>query len=102
MSTAADVSQQSTFSTTIDVAAVLDRLGIQFLDVHDHRAIVIFDGAILNLECREGDLTALERAEITVYDLPMHSNRETENETAATIGVIDDFVEQLDATAQPP
>lgn len=102
MSRAADVSQQCAFSTAIDVTAVLDRLEIQFLDVHDHRAIVIFAGAILNLECREGDLTALERAEIIVYEPPVHSNRDTENESEATIGVIDDFVEQLDATAQPP
>ncbi|QRV17845.1 hypothetical protein JMJ58_23950 (plasmid) [Haloterrigena salifodinae] len=101
MSKAADVSQQCAFPTAIDVTTVLDRLEIQFLDVHDHRVIVIFAGAILNLECHKGDLTALERAEITVYEPPVHNNSDTENETAATSGVIDDFVEQLDAMAQP-
>ena len=95
MSATADVSQQRRFATAIDVTAVMNRLEIQFLDVHDRRAIVIFAGAILNLECREGDLTALEDAEITVYDLPVNSERATDDETAAATELIEEFVERL-------
>ena len=99
MSTAVDVTQQCSFPSPIDVTAVLERLGIQFLDVNERRAIVIFDQAILNLEAQNGRLTALERVEITVYDLPLNDGRETEGESEAAIELIEDFREQLSSTA---
>ncbi|WP_339105853.1 hypothetical protein [Haloterrigena salinisoli] len=100
MSETVDVSQQCAFPSAIDVTAVLDRLEIQFLDVHERRVIVIFAGAILNLECQEGELTALERAEITVYDLPVNSGSTSESEYDTAMELIDDFVDQLHTTSQ--
>lgn len=97
MSETVDVSRQCTFSSPVDITAILDRLEVQFLDVHDRRVIVIFAGAILNLESLEGELTALERARITVYDLPLESNGGTE----AAIELIDDFRNQLVSTTSP-
>lgn len=101
MSKAVDVSQQCTFPSSIDVTSVLDSLEIQFLDVNERRAIVIFAGAILNLESKKGNLTELECAEITVYDLPMNSKRDADTETEAAIELIEDFRNQLFATAEP-
>lgn len=100
MSETVDVSQQCAFPSAIDATTVLDRLEVQFLDVHEHRVIVIFAGAILNLECLEGELTALERAEITVYDLPVNSGSRDESEFDTAMGLIDDFVDQLLKTSQ--
>lgn len=99
MSNAVDVSQQCAFPSAIDVTAVLERLEIQFLDVHERRVIIIFAGAILNLECQEGGLTALERAEITVYDLPVNSGTDPESEYDTAMELIDDFVDQLLVTS---
>lgn len=100
MSNAVDVSQQCAFPSAIDITAVLERLEIQFLDVHERRVIVIFASAILNLECREGELTALERAEITVYDLPVNSDIAPEREYDTAMELIDDFVDQLLETSR--
>ncbi|WP_440767229.1 hypothetical protein [Natronorubrum sp. DTA7] len=98
MSKAVDVTQQCTFPSSIDVTAVLDRLEIQFLDVNDRRAIVIFQGGILNLESQNGTLTDLERAEITVYDLPVNSDRKRRAEDQVAIELIEVFKEQLSTT----
>ncbi|ELY38906.1 hypothetical protein [Natronorubrum tibetense] len=98
MSTAVDITQQYSFPSPIDVTAVLERLGIQFLDVNERRAIVIFDRAILNLEARNGRLTALERVAITVYDIPLDDDREIESESEAAIELVEDFREQLSST----
>lgn len=94
MSEAVDVSRQCTFSSPVDITAILDRLEVQFLEVHDRRAIVIFAGAILNLESLNGDLTALKQANITVYDLPLGG----ESGTEAAIELIEDFRNQLVST----
>lgn len=89
MSKTKDVSQVYSFSSPIDMVSMLEQLEIQYIDVNHSRALVIFGGAILNLECLEGDLTNLERIEITLYDLP--SNSDTESETEAALEVINDF-----------
>lgn len=95
MSKSVDVSQQYSFASSIDVTTVLDRLEIQYLDVNERRAIVIFAGGILNLETQIGELTDLECAEITVYDLPLNNESNTENETEAAVELIEDFKNQL-------
>ncbi|SDK61781.1 hypothetical protein [Natronorubrum texcoconense] len=95
MSKAVDVTQRCTFPSSIDVTAVLERLEIQFLDVNDRRAIVIFQGGILNLESQNGTLTDLDSAEITVYDLPADNKRERGAEGQAAIELIEDFRAEL-------
>ncbi|MDQ2052956.1 hypothetical protein RBH26_21165 [Natronolimnohabitans sp. A-GB9] len=101
MSEAVDISQRCTFPSSIDVTSVLDRLEIQFLDVNERRAIVIFAGAILNLESQKGNLTELECAEITVYDLPTNSEQDAGTETEVALELIEDFRNQLFATSNP-
>ncbi|ELY50971.1 hypothetical protein [Natronolimnohabitans innermongolicus] len=100
MSEAVDVTQRCTFSPAIDVTAVLDRLEVQFLDVHERRAIVIFAGAILNLECLEGELTALETGAVTVYDLPVDGPRDGVTEDEAANELIEEFEQQLVTAAR--
>ena len=98
MSKIVDSSQQCTFSSPIDLTAALDQLGIQFLDVDEHRTFVIFAGSILNLESCEGTLTDLKRAEIAVYDLPLHHDESTTSETEAAVELIEEFKDQLSQT----
>jgi len=98
MSEVVDISREVTFSSPIDVTAVLDRLKIQFLDVHERRAIVIFAGSILNIECDDETLTELTRAEITVYDLPLNRDTNAGSETEAAIELIEDFTTQISGT----
>ncbi|WP_339106316.1 hypothetical protein [Haloterrigena salinisoli] len=93
MSETIDISREYSFSPPINIASVLDRLEIQYLDVHKSRALIIFDGVILDLECLDGELTHLERAEITVCDLPLNSDAKNETETA--LELIGHFKNQL-------
>ena len=102
MSTTVDVSKQCTFASAIDVTTILERLEIQFLDVDDRRAIVIFAGGILNLECRTGTLTELTSAEITVYDLPVNSHRNSDGDGDTARKLLEDFHEQLVDAGQSP
>ncbi|ELZ01348.1 hypothetical protein [Natrialba aegyptia] len=88
-----DVSQQYTFSPPIDLLSALESLHIQYLDVTETRALVIFKAAILNLESNEGTLTTLSGAEITVYELPRHTTTDDpENEASS---VIEKFIDQI-------
>lgn len=98
MSNTVDVSREFVFSSPVDITAALDRQDIQFLDVHDRRALVIFAGSILNLTTEDGSLTELERVEITVYDLPTDRTHSSNSETEAAIELIEDFTTQLSPT----
>lgn len=89
-----DVSKECTFSPPVDLPAALDRLSVQFLSVGDARAIVIFSGAILNVESRDGPLTRVTDAEITVYDLPRDVGID-EDETTVALNLVERFVVQL-------
>ncbi|MFC6764331.1 hypothetical protein [Natrinema soli] len=66
---------------------------IQYLDVTETRTLVIFKTAILNLESNEGTLTTLSGAEITVYELPRHTN--TDDPENEAISVIEKFIDQI-------
>jgi len=98
MSELLDISREYTFSPPIDITATLDRLGIEYLDVRDRRAIVIFTESLLNIEGDTDPLTELERVEITVYDLSLDRERRADNETEAAIELIEDFVDRLPAS----
>lgn len=88
-----DISQQYTFSPPIDLLSALESLNIQYLDVTETRTLVIFKTAILNLESNEGTLTTLSGAEITVYELPGHTN--TDDPENDAISVIEKFIDQI-------
>ncbi|UHQ98075.1 hypothetical protein HYG81_20930 (plasmid) [Natrinema zhouii] len=94
------VSHTYALSDTVDLVATLETMSVQYLDVDEQRTLVIFTGAILNLESDNGSLTDLTCVEITVYNLPLNSNRDKgkEDETAATL--ITDFVDRLGTTAE--
>ncbi|ADB62813.1 hypothetical protein Htur_3959 (plasmid) [Haloterrigena turkmenica DSM 5511] len=65
-----------------------------------NRCYCFFAGAILDLECREGEPTALERAEITICDLPINSGSTSGSEYDTAMELIDEFVDQLLTTTR--
>jgi hypothetical protein len=76
MSDGSDLSLRYTFATPVDLPSALETLQVQYLDIGETRALVIFNTAILNLECSEGELENLESAEITVYEFPYNTTAE--------------------------
>jgi hypothetical protein len=93
MGNGSNLSREYTFATPIDLPAILEGLGTQYLDVNETRALVIFNTAILNLESIQGNLTSLKCVEIEVYELPYNTaSEEAEN---GACRVLDSFISQL-------
>jgi hypothetical protein len=88
-----NVSRQYTFNPPVDFPSIVEDLAIQYLDVNETRAFVIFNTGILNLECTKGNLNDLSAAEITVYELPYDSA--TDRETDAAVNLIEKFISQI-------
>jgi hypothetical protein len=65
-----DPSREHKFGSPIDLPSTLEALNIQYLDVNETRALVIYQTAILNLEVLEGKLSAASRIELEVYEDP--------------------------------
>jgi hypothetical protein len=91
-----DVSREYAFTPPADILSILAELNVQYLDVNETRALVIFNTGILNVECTEGELTALTSAEITVYELPYDSAADRTTDTAEDL--IEKFVGQVSST----
>jgi hypothetical protein len=58
------------FATPVDLAALLEAQHIEFLDVEETRAIVIFGETIFNVEVADGSLDCVEGVEVRVFDPP--------------------------------
>jgi hypothetical protein len=97
MSDGSDLALRYTFTTSVDLFSALETLQIQYLDIGETRALVIFNTAILNLECSEGELENLESAEITVYEFPY--NIATEKTEKDAVSLIESFVEKVASVA---
>jgi hypothetical protein len=93
-----NVSRQYTFNPPIDLLSTVEDLAIQYLDVNETRAFIIFNTGILNLECTDGNLTDLSAAEITVYEIPYDSA--TDRETNTAVNFIKKFVSQISSAAR--
>ncbi|KDE58401.1 hypothetical protein EL22_05080 [Halostagnicola sp. A56] len=100
MSEPADISCCYVLTNAIDLLSTLEAMGVQYLDINDRRALVIFTGGILNLESDDASLTSLTRVKITVYDLPLHSNHDKEAEAEAGTAYITKFIDRVTATAE--
>ena len=59
MPTDSDPSREQTFVSPIDWFSTLEALTIQYLDVNEARALVIYQTAILNLEVLDKGLVAI-------------------------------------------
>lgn len=98
MDGSSDVARQYTFSPPVDLLAILESLNIQYLDVNETRALVIFNTAVLNLESIERELTTLSDVEITVYELPR--NTDTNGTEREAISVIGQFINQVTSSRE--
>jgi hypothetical protein len=96
MGSSSNLSRECTFATPIDLPTVLEGLNIQYLDVDETRALVIFNTAILNLESIQGTLTSLSRVKIEVYELPYNTATKEQKEEARS--VLESFLSQITRT----
>ncbi|WP_394743208.1 hypothetical protein [Natronococcus roseus] len=93
MSSDSDPSREYTFGSPIDLPSTLEALNIQYLDVNESRALVIYQTAILNLEVLEGKLSAASRVELEVYEDPREDySADTEKSSDS---VVDSLLDQL-------
>ncbi len=95
MSDSDDVPYQYRFSEPIDLPAILEPVGIQFLPVGQSRVIVIFSNGILDLECTEGTISQITNPQITVFELPTNTRIDDRTEEEVTIEYIENFLDQL-------
>ncbi|WP_306061112.1 hypothetical protein [Natronococcus wangiae] len=93
-----DVSERYTFSPPLDLPTTLETFQIQYLDVNETRALIIFNTAILNLESAKGTLTDLESAVITIYEPPRETNIDEMDHKPLTF--IKDFINQITSIEQ--
>jgi hypothetical protein len=93
MSSDSDPSREYTFGSPINLASTLEAVSIQYLDVNETRALVIYQTAIINLEVLEGDLSTASRVELEVYDDPREDYSAYTEESSGS--VVDSLLEQL-------
>lgn len=80
-------SREHTFGSPIDLPSTLEALNIQYLDVNETRALVIYQTAILNLEVIEGELSAASHIELEVYEDPREEySTDTEKNSGPVVG----------------
>jgi hypothetical protein len=80
------------FGTAVDLQALLKDHHIEFLDVDDTRAVVIFTEAILNVEVDSGSLDHANVVEVAVFEPPADIDP-TDQESLR--GLIDEFVDRV-------
>jgi hypothetical protein len=96
MSSDLDPSQEHTFGSPINLPSTFEGLSIQYLDVDETRALVIYQTAILNLEVIEDELSAASRIELGVYEEPREDySADTEKSSGS---VLDSLIDQLTPT----
>ena len=88
-----DPVRKHTFGSPIDLPSTLEALNIQYLDVNETRALVIYQTAILNLEVLEGELSAASRVELEVYEEPREDLSAETNKKSKS--VVDSLLDQF-------
>ncbi|ELY61970.1 hypothetical protein [Natronococcus jeotgali] len=65
MSSDSESSREQTFPSPVDLLSTLEACNIQYLDIDETRALVIYQTAILNLEVLEGLVTLGDGAAVS-------------------------------------
>lgn len=60
----------------VDLRAALEAAAIEYLDVDDQRTIAIYQDAILMVTATEGDATAAQAFDVTLWEPPTGGARE--------------------------
>ncbi|WP_336365000.1 hypothetical protein [Halalkalicoccus salilacus] len=66
------------FSSTIDVLATLDQLGIEHLEVSTERTIVIYHRTIFNFAVLTGQLDTAQTVTVEVFDISPDLDADTD------------------------
>ncbi|ELY63406.1 hypothetical protein [Natronococcus jeotgali] len=83
-------SRKQTFPSSVDLLSTLEACNIQYLDIDETRALVIYQTAILNLE---GELAAASNIELEIYADPREDFSTESDEQDSS--VIDSLLGQL-------
>lgn len=70
MSDRSTVSHRYEFAAPVDIQAVLEASHIEFLDIDETRAIVLFGDAILDVDTGEGSLTHATIIDVEMFEPP--------------------------------
>lgn len=88
--------QHCTLDTAVDLPNALEAAAIEYLDVDDHRTIVIYQSAILMVTATEGQVSAARAFDVALWEPPADdSDRDPADLLTA---FIDEVVATTDAT----
>lgn len=63
--------QHCTLDTPVDIPNVLEATAIEYLDVDDHRTIVIYQSAVLMVTTSEGQALAARAFDVALWEPPV-------------------------------
>ena len=98
MTDSASPSASLSLSDPIDIQAVLDRAGIEYVSVHEQRLLAIYRTGIFNVVTESGSVSSARAVEVACWDGPLPSH------TAGTSPqeLLDDFTSVFEyAVTQP-
>jgi hypothetical protein len=84
--------QQCTLDTAVDIPKALEAAAIEYLDVDEHRTIVIYQSAILMVTATEGQATAARAFEVALWEPP------AEDFDRGPVDLLTSFIDELVAT----
>ena len=88
--------EHCTLSEPVDLRAALDAAAIEYLDVDEHRTVVIYRQAIMMVIATDGQASATRSFDVELWEEPVHDpNRGPEDLLAA---FLDDLLATADAT----
>lgn len=90
--------QQCTLDTAVDIPKALEAAAIEYLDVDEHRTIVIYQSAILMVTATEGRASAAQAFDVEFWEEP--PDDPSPNPGALVTAFIDELLETADVTEQ--
>jgi len=88
--------EHCTLSDPVDLRAALDAAAIEYLDVDEHRTVVIYQQAILMVIATDGQASAARSFDVELWEEPVHDpDRDPEDLFTA---FLDDLLATTDST----
>jgi hypothetical protein len=84
--------QHCTLDTAVDLPNALEAAAIEYLDVDDHRTIVIYQSAILMVTATDGQATAARAFDVALWEPPAVDS------ARGTVDLLTAFIDELVAT----
>lgn len=84
--------QHCTLDTAVDLPNALEAAAIEYLDVDDHRTIVIYQSAILMVTATDGQATAARAFDVALWEPP------ADGSARDTVDLLTAFIDELVAT----